>query len=91
MQLSLEEFGFKSLEYIGAKIPECTCLLKRQTLATNRAICVVNLEEPPSDIGMYVTNLRRRVAFRVGFVPIFWGLGLQIIIVCPRLIGTLPF
>ncbi|MFT7387853.1 MAG: hypothetical protein ACI8VC_001096 [Candidatus Endobugula sp.] len=83
MQLSLSEYGFKSVQGYEDKIPECICLLKRQNINTNRAICVVQLSEKPKDIGAYIINLRNRVAFKVGFFPLLWGLGLQVIILCP--------
>ena len=76
MQLSLSEFDFEIVQGYERKIPEGICLLKRQTWNTNRAICVVQLSETPSNINSYIKNLRTRVAFKVGFFPLLWGLGL---------------
>lgn len=83
MQLSLNEHEFKSVQGYKDKIPECICLLKRQTLNTNRAVCVVQLPEIPSDINSYISSLRTRIAFKVGFFPLLWGLGVQVVILCP--------
>lgn len=80
---SLSEHGFKSVSGYGKRIPECVSLLKKQTWNTNRAICVVELNVLPKDMRTYLKGLRTRVAFRVGFFPLFWGLGLQVVVVCP--------
>ena len=85
VQLSLAEHGFKAVHGYEEKIPECVCLLKRQTLSTNRAVCIVQLSEIPNDIKSYISSLRTRVAFKVGFFPLFWGLGLQVVILCPNI------
>ena len=85
MQLSLSEHNFKNVYGYKNKIPECVCLLKRQTLNTNRAICVVQLSETPEDLGSYIDDLKTRVAFKVGFIPLLWGLGLQVVIICPNI------
>ena len=74
MQLSLSEHDFKAVQGYKDKIPECICLLKRQTINTNRAVCVVQLPEIPSDINSYISSLRTRVAFKVGFFPLLWDL-----------------
>ena len=83
MQLSLSEHKFKAVQGYESKFPECICFLKRQTLNTNRAICAVQLSEMPEDISSYISSLRTRVAFKVGFFPLLWGLGLQVVIICP--------
>lgn len=85
MQLSLSEHEFKAVDGYENNIPECICLLKRQTLNTNRAVCVVQLSSIPNDINYYISNLRTRVAFKVGFFPLLWGLGLQVVILCPNI------
>jgi hypothetical protein len=87
LKLSLDEFGFKPVQGYEKKIPECTSLLKRQTLNTNRAICVVKLSEIPDDIDSYIKGLRTKVAFKIGFFPLLWGLGLQVVILCPGIIN----
>lgn len=85
MKLSLNEHGFKAVQGYEKKIPECICLLKRQTFNTNRAICVVKLSEVPDDFDLYINSLRTRVALHVGFFPLLWGLGLQVIILSPNI------
>jgi hypothetical protein len=85
VQLSLREHGFKEVSGYDLKIPECVCLLKKQTLNINRAVCVVELSELPDELGVYIKNLRNKVAFTVGFVPLLWGLGLQVVIICPNI------
>lgn len=85
MHLSLSEHGFKIVEGYKFKIPECICLLKKQTFNMNRAVCVVQLDCAPKDIKAYVKHLRNRVALQVKFIPFFWGVGQQIIIICPNI------
>ena len=65
--------------------PNVELLLKRQTWNTNRAIVVAALPEVPSDFASYLRGLRRWVAFRCGFFPFFWGIGIQVILVVPGL------
>lgn len=88
MLLSLSEHGFKPVQGYKEKILECICLLKRQTFNTNRAVCVVQLSQAPDDINFYISNLRNRVAFKVGFIPLLWSLGLQIVIICPEITSS---
>jgi hypothetical protein len=64
-------------------IPDARLLLKRQTWNTNRAIVVVSRPHLPEDLRAYLRELRWRVAFRCGFFPIFWGIGIQVVIVAP--------
>ncbi|MDH5180170.1 MAG: hypothetical protein OEZ39_16045 [Gammaproteobacteria bacterium] len=88
MELNLEKQGFKPVANPGAAIPDCVYLAKRQTLNTNRAVCVVQLDQMPADLKVYLKSVRSRVAFKVGFFPIFWGLGLQVVLVCPGITST---
>lgn len=85
VQLSLSEHKFKPVQGFESRIPECVCLLKRQTINTNRAVCVVQLSEIPKDMGSYINSLRTRAAFKLGFFPLLWGLGLQVVIFCPNI------
>jgi len=82
--LKLEEYGFKSVQGIEASIPECCYLSKRQTFNTNRAVCVLKLSEMPENLHEYLHSIRKRIAFKIGFFPVFWGLGLQVVILCPK-------
>lgn len=85
MALTLKAQGFKPVQECEAKIPGCVALLKRQTWASNRAVAMVYLAELPSDMDTYISQLRNRVAFKVGFLPLVWGLYLQVIIFCPKI------
>jgi hypothetical protein len=75
--------GFRAVAGASNAIPDVELLLKRQTWNTNRAIVVVALPEVPSDFASYLRQLRRRVAFKCGFFPFFWGIGIQVILVAP--------
>jgi hypothetical protein len=81
---TMAEQGFSQVSDIRA-VPDATLLLKRQTWNTNRAMVVVSLAQAPSDIGNYLRQLRKRVAFKCGFCPFFWGIGIQVIMVAPGL------
>jgi hypothetical protein len=81
---AMVEHGFTCVNNTAA-LPDGALLLKRQTWNTNRAILVICLEQIPADIRSYLRQLRRQVAFRCGFFPVFWGIGIQIVIVAPGL------
>lgn len=83
MDLNLENKGFKTIANPGDSIPGCVYLSRRQTLNSNRAICVIQLGKLPDDIQKYLMTVRTKVALKVGFFPLFWGLGLQVILICP--------
>jgi hypothetical protein len=78
-----EEYGFRRVPDCAKAIPDANLLLKRQTWNTNRAIVVVSLAQIPTDLGSYLKRLRKQVAFKCGFFPIFWGVGIQVIIIAP--------
>ena len=78
--------GFRVADASG--IADVKLLLKRQTWNTNRAIVAVTLDPLPSDMRGYLRELRRRVAFRCGFVPFFWGIGIQAIIIAPGIVES---
>ena len=77
--------GFREVAGAARSIPDADLVLKRQTWNTNRAIVVVSLAEVPVDFTGYIHRLRRSVAFRCGFFPVFWGIGIQVVIVAPGL------
>ena len=79
---TMAEHGFRQVTDLKA-IPDAALLLKRQTWNTNRAIVVVSPANPPSDTRGYLRQLRRHVAFRCGFFPFLWGIGIQVVIVSP--------
>ena len=47
----------------------------------NRAVAVVDVQELPNDLSALIKSVRKEAAFRCGFVPFFWGLGTQLVIV----------
>ncbi len=77
--------GFRAVPEASSAIPDVELLLKRQTWNTNRAIVVVSLAEVPSDFASYLRRLSTRVALKCGFFPVFWGIGIQVILVVPGL------
>ena len=77
--------GFREVAGAAQAIPDADLVLKRQTWNTNRAIVVVGLPKVPVDFAGYIQRLRRSVAFRCGFFPILWGIGIQVVIVAPGL------
>jgi hypothetical protein len=81
---TMAEHGFRQVTDT-ATIPDAMLLLKRQTWNTNRAIVVVSPAQPPSNLRDYLRQLRRHVAFRCGFFPFLWGIGIQVVIVSPGL------
>ena len=82
MEINLEAQGFKLVANLGDSISGCVYLSKRQTLFSNRAICVFRLTDLPEDINAYLKMIRNKIAFKVGFFPLLWGLGLQVILIC---------
>ena len=85
---SLATHGFVEVSDLSTTIPDGNILLKRQTWNTNRAVVFVSPPSVPEDFSSYVRSLRKRVAFRCGFIPFFWGIGIQIIIMAPGLAET---
>lgn len=83
MKLNLEKYGFKSIDVPSGLGTDCILLLKRQTLNMNRAICVIRLDELPKNVDAYLKHVRTKVAFKVGFFPLLWSLGLQVVLICP--------
>jgi len=91
MEIDLDSQGFKSVANPSDSIPDCVFLSKRQTLNSNRAICVIQLEQLPQDVHAYLKNIRTKTAFKVGFFPFLWGLGLQVVFICPGAISLKDF
>ncbi len=79
----LEGHGFRDVQISQEKLPECVLLLKRQTLNTNRAVVVIELEELPAELVTYLKRIRGIVARKVRFFPLLWGVGIQVVLVCP--------
>ena len=76
--------GFRQVLNIRG-MPDALLLLKRQTWNTNRAIVVVSPGETPDDFPGYLRKLRQLAAFRCGFFPFFWGIGIQVVVIAPGL------
>ena len=81
LAVCLRALGFKEVAQPLKRHSECILLLKKQTLNINRAVAVVCVSELPQDLAVYVRDLRKDVAFRVGFFPFLYGLGLQVVFV----------
>jgi hypothetical protein len=79
---TMANHGFRQVPGTTA-ISDAMLLLKRQTWNTNRAIVIVCPTQIPTDIRDYLRQLRRRVAFRCGFFPFFWGIGIQVVVIAP--------
>jgi hypothetical protein len=80
---SLALHGFREVARPSESVPDAQVLLRRQTLITNRAVVVVAPASAPQDLASYVKQVRRRAAFRCKFLPLLWGIGLQVVIVSP--------
>jgi hypothetical protein len=80
---ALEIHGFREVACASESVPDAQALLRRQTLLTNRAVVVVAPASTPGDFGSYLKQVRKRAAFRCKFVPLLWGLGLQVVVVSP--------
>jgi hypothetical protein len=75
--------GFQQVLDISKSIKDADLLLKRQTWNTNRAIIVTSQPQIPLDFKSYLRQLRKQVAFRCGFFPVFWGIGIQVVMIAP--------
>ena len=85
---SLSELRFREVADCSRTIPDAILLLKRQTWNSNRAVVVLSLPGPPSDLKSFLRVLRKQVAFRCKFFPFFWGIGIQVIIIAPGFAGA---
>ena len=82
---ALEAFGFRRVEHGNSDL-----LLKRQTLNMNRAAVVVSVPEAPQNFAAFEEAVRRDVAKRCRYVPFFWGIGVQLIVVAPGILAVDP-
>src|SRR3954470_2060463 len=80
---ALSPYGFRPVANPDHTIPGAIALLKRQNLLTNRAVVVIELPELPADFARFAATTRKQVAFRCGFVPFFFGIGIQLIVTAP--------
>jgi hypothetical protein len=75
--------GFREVALPASSLTEIVLLLKRQTWNTNRAIVVVNFASVPADFDRVLPGIRDEVARLCGYIPFFWGIGIQVIAVGP--------
>ena len=83
MNFNLDITNFKLVDEPQIIHKNCVRLLKYQTLNLNRAIAILELEEVPEDIEGFILQLRKKIAFKVNFFPLLWGVGIQMVIISP--------
>lgn len=88
IESDLLQFGFRKVYLKRGTVPGGVMLLKRQNLNTNRAIIVLEMNIPPTDLYGYLRAVRNAVARRVKFFPFFWGVGIQVVLICPGILAT---
>jgi hypothetical protein len=86
----LEIFGFREVAALQENIPGGILLLKRQTWNTNRAVVLLEIPEPPADMAGFLKRVRGTVARKVRFFPFLYGVGIQIIVMCPDITTAIP-
>ncbi|MFA5259612.1 MAG: hypothetical protein WC450_00100 [Candidatus Omnitrophota bacterium] len=74
--------GFKQVDLKNLDMRDCLLIMKKQTLNINRAIALIQTEAVPEDFSKFLKDWRLRITKRVGFLPFFYVLGLQIVIIC---------
>jgi hypothetical protein len=80
---ALAKHDFRPVPSTSNTLSDVTVLLKRQTWNSNRAIVVVAPSQIPVDLSTYLRSVGKSVAFGCGFIPFFWGIGIQVIVVAP--------
>ena len=80
VELALAPHGFRRIKDSGREFV-CGAILKRQTINTNRAVAFVQLDSLPDDLSGLLKRVKKEVAFRCGFFPIFYGIGTQLVLV----------
>lgn len=81
LEKSMAGWGFQRVDHPGRIDTSAVLLLKRQTWNTNRAVLVVSPVSCPDDFKTWLRQLRRKTAFRCRFLPLFWGIGIQIVVI----------
>jgi hypothetical protein len=84
----MKSHGFSEVAGASNSIPNVALLLKRQNWNTNRSIVVVTLPEEPNNFAEFLMGLRKSVAFKCGFFPFFWGIGIQAVVVAPGFVQS---
>jgi hypothetical protein len=85
---TLEPQGFRQVPSPDKTIQGAVALLKRQNFLSNRAVVIVDLPEVPKPFHRYAAVLRKQVAFRCGFFPVFYGIGIQLVLAAPDMIQS---
>jgi hypothetical protein len=78
LEAALAPHGFRLLTRKEGSI--CSAIWKRQTINTNRAVALVEVESVPVDLSQLLKKVKKEAAFRCGFFPFFYGLGTQVIL-----------
>ena len=77
---TMSQHGFRKLASSKNSL-DIVLILKRQTIMTNRAIVVVAPTQMPINIHEYLKKVRKSVAFKCRFFPVFWGIGIQVVVI----------
>jgi hypothetical protein len=85
----LSSFGFKRVNFDNSRYNDFTLILKRQTWNTNRAICLLHRESVPDNFDLYIKEMRKLAAFKVKFFPFIYGVGIQMILICPGIVESI--
>ena len=85
LRSEMHDFGFRPVENSSKTTSGAVLILKRQTLNMNRAVVVLDFDSLPGDLTSLLKVTRRQVAFRCRFFPIFWGIGIQVVVIAPGL------
>jgi hypothetical protein len=86
---NLGSHGFKRVIFDDSRFNDFKLILKRQTWNTNRAVCVLKKNSMPSNFDLYIKEMRKLAAFKVKFFPFFYGVGIQMIVICPGIIESI--
>jgi len=77
---ALASHGFRPVVTRKYLLSEEALLLKRQTFNTNRAVVVIRRQQFGRDFDAELKQLKRAVARECGFIPFFWGIGIQVVV-----------
>src|SRR4051812_26440050 len=84
----LQQFGFQRVAIPAGReheFADTRLILKRQTWNTNRAVVLTSLQSIPADFKEYLIGLRNRTAVLCKYIPVLWGIGIQVVVVAPGL------
>lgn len=89
LEKELSSYGFKRVKLNDSFYEDCKLILKRQTWNTNRAVCILERESIPDNFDLYIKEMRKAVALKVKFIPLFYGVGIQFVLICPGILRTI--